>query len=145
MTDPVSTETSKGQPGTAEAALFGCCPRCGARTLFAGVAKFADRCRACGLDFTQFNVGDGPAAFLTLVIGALVTGLALWLQLKVEPPFWVHVILWVPLTVALVVGGLRATKAWLLQAEYRRKAGEAVNDEWTVGGKAGDQPDREPE
>ena len=132
MTDPVSTETAKGQPGTAEAALFGLCPRCGSRTLFGGVAKFAERCRVCGLDFTTFNVGDGPAAFLTLIIGALVTALALWLQLAVEPPFWVHVILWVPLTAGLVVLGLRAGKGWLLIAEYRRKAGEAVNSEWTV-------------
>lgn len=140
MTDPVNP-ASNGQPGTAEAARFGCCPRCGARTLFAGYARFADKCRVCGLDLTQFNVGDGPATFLTLVIGAVVTGLALWLQLKVEPPFWVHVILWVPLTVALVVGGLRASKAWLLQAEYRRKAGEAVTEDWTVGGQADDQPE----
>ena len=138
MTGPVNP-ASNGQPGTAEAALFGCCPRCGARTLFAGYARFADKCRVCGLDLTRFNVGDGPAAFLTLVIGAVVTGLALWLQLKVDPPFWVHVILWVPLTVALVVGGLRASKAWLLQAEYRRKAGEAVTEDWKVGGQADDQ------
>ena len=138
MTDPVQSDT-KGQPGTAAAALFGCCPRCHSKTLFAGWAKFADRCRVCGLDFTQFNVGDGPAAFLTLVIGALVTGLAIWLELAAHPPFWVHIVLWVPLTAAAVVGGLRASKAWLLQAEYRRKAGEAVNDEWTVG--KSDKPD----
>lgn len=132
MTDPVPTDPAKGQPGTASAALFGCCPRCHARTLFAGVASFADRCRVCGLDFTGFNVGDGPAGFLTLVIGALVTGLALWLQLKVDPPFWVHVVLWVPLTAGLVLGGLRGCKAWLLQAEYRRSAREAINQDWTM-------------
>lgn len=132
MVDPVQSDATKGQPGSAAAALFGCCPRCHARTLFAGLAKFADRCRTCGLDFTQFNVGDGPAAFLTLIIGAVVTGLALWLQLKVEPPFWVHIVLWVPLTAGAVLGGLRASKAWLLQAEYRRQAREAVTGDWTV-------------
>ena len=137
MTEPVQPDT-KGQPGTAAAALFGCCPRCHARTLFAGWAKFADRCRVCGLDFTAFNVGDGPAAFLTLVIGAVVTGLAIWLELAATPPFWVHVILWVPFTATAVVGGLRATKAWLLQAEYRRKASEAVNAEWTLERKDGE-------
>lgn len=84
----------------------------------------------CGLDFTTFNVGDGPAAFLTLVIGAVVTGLALWLELAAEPPFWVHIVLWVPLTAAAVVGGLRASKAMLLQAEYRRGAREAVTEDW---------------
>ena len=132
MTDPVHQDATKGQPGTAAAALFGCCPRCNARTLFSGAAKFSDRCSACGLDFSRFNVGDGPAAFLTLIVGALVTGLAIWLQLKADPPFWLHVILWVPLTAGLVLGGLRGCKAWLLQAEYRRAAGEAVNDDWTI-------------
>jgi uncharacterized protein (DUF983 family) len=120
---------SKGQPGMVEAALFGLCPRCGERTLFAGPVRFADRCRSCRLDYGRFNVGDGPAAFLTLGIGGLVTILAIWLQLSVSPPFWVHIILWVPFTVIAVLGGLRASKAALLQAEFSRKAGEARRDD----------------
>ncbi len=115
---------TKGQPGLVPAALFGLCPRCGARTLFDGVASFAPRCRACGLDFSSFNVGDGPAAFLTLIIGALITGLALWLELAWHPPFWVHIVLWVPLTALAVIWGLRAGKSALLAAEFQRKAGE---------------------
>lgn len=78
----------------------------------------------CGLDFSKFNVGDGPAAFLTLIVGALIVILALWLQLSVEPPWWVHVLLWVPLTVVGVVGGLRLGKAALLYSEYHNRAGE---------------------
>ena len=119
------TEKTQGQPGLVPAALFGLCPRCGARTLFDGLASFAPKCRACGLDFAQFNVGDGPAAFLTMVIGALIVGLALWVQLAFEPPFWVHVVLWVPLTAAAVIWGLRAGKGALLAAEYQRGAKEA--------------------
>lgn len=106
------------------AALTGLCPRCGARTLFAGWTRFADRCRACGLDLTRFNVGDGPAAFLTLIVGAVIVVLALWLQLAGEPPWWLHAILWPPLTVAGVVLGLRVAKAALLQSEYRNKASD---------------------
>ena len=118
-----SLETSKGQPGQGRAALFGLCPRCGARTLFAGWVRFADRCRACGLDIARFNVGDGPAAFLILIIGAVVTGLAIWLQLAADPPWWLHVILWLPLTIAGVIGGLRMAKAALLHSEYHRGGG----------------------
>lgn len=125
--DPKS-DHSEGQPGLVPAALFGLCPRCGGRTLFDGPnswgTKFAARCRACGLDYSTFNVGDGPAAFLTLIIGALITGLALWLELAWHPPFWIHVVLWVPLTAAAVVWGLRAGKAALLAAEFQRRAGE---------------------
>lgn len=123
MTDTSSPE--KGQPTLGAAALFGLCPRCGAKTLFGSVTGFAARCRACGLDYTGFNVGDGPAAILTLLIGALITGLALWVQIAFDPPFWVHVILWVPLTVGAVLYGLRMAKAALLYAEYTRGAGEA--------------------
>lgn len=112
------------RPPLALAIVQGCCPQCGARTLFNGVAEFAERCHACGLDFTQFNVGDGPAAFLTLIIGGLVVVLALVLDAAFSPPIWVHALLWIPLTAALVVVGLRACKAWLLTAEYRRSAGE---------------------
>lgn len=107
-----------------EAALLGCCPRCGARSLFAGFTQFAPKCERCGLDFSTFNVGDGPAAFLTLVIGGIIAGLAIWLDIAVEPPFWVHIIIWVPLTIGAVLGGLRVCKALLLIAEYRNRAGE---------------------
>ena len=120
-----SDPQEKGQPGIAAAALFGLCPRCGSRTLFEGLATFAPRCRVCALDLSKFNVGDGPAAFLTLIIGAVVTGLALWLEVSWHPPFWVHVVLWVPITAAAVVWGLRAGKAALLAAEYQSNAGEA--------------------
>ena len=124
MTHDDSHQTN-GQPGIAAAVLFGLCPKCGSRTLFAGAVRFAPRCRACGLDYSRFNVGDGPAAFLTLIIGALVTGLALWLELAWHPPFWLHVLLWVPITSLAVVWGLRAGKSALLAAEYQRRAGEA--------------------
>ena len=89
---------------------------------------FASRCRQCGLDFRRFNVGDGPAAFLTLIVGAVVVGLAIWVQLAFAPPWWVHVILWLPLVVAGVIGGLRAGKAALLAREYVSGAGEHRHD-----------------
>lgn len=126
MTD--NSETSKGRPALSEVALFGCCPCCGQRTLFAGMLKFADKCPSCGLDYSRFNVGDGPAAFVTMGIGGLVVALALWVQLSFEPPWWVHAILWVPLVVVGVIAGLRVTKAWLLASEYVRRAEEHRHD-----------------
>ena len=107
-----------------QAALRGRCPRCGVGPLFEGWVRFAPRCRACGLDFGRFNVGDGPAAFLILIVGGLVTALALFLQLAADPPFWVHILLWLPLTTLLVVLCLRASKAAMLILEYRHQAGE---------------------
>jgi uncharacterized protein (DUF983 family) len=92
--------------------------------LFAGVVRFAPACRRCGLDFQAFNVGDGPAAILTLLIGGLVAGLAIALELAVSPPWWVHLLLWPPVALALVAGSLRLGKAALVALEYRHAARE---------------------
>jgi uncharacterized protein (DUF983 family) len=111
------------EPPPIASALRGSCPRCGERTLFAGWVRFADRCRACGLDLASFNVGDGPAAFLILIVGALVTGAAIALELIAEPPIWAHLV-WIPAAALLTIGGLRAAKAWLIGQEYRHRARE---------------------
>jgi uncharacterized protein (DUF983 family) len=112
------------QPGIAKAAFFGLCPACGAKTMFVAPTKFAGHCRSCDLDFDSFNVGDGPAAFLTMGVGALIIMMALLLDTAIRPPFWVHAVIWVPVTVVMVIGALRFVKGALLASEYRNRAGE---------------------
>lgn len=112
------------QPGVTRVALLGMCPRCGASGLFAGITRFTPRCRGCDLDVAGFNVGDGPAAFLTLIVGALIVLLALWLHFVMAAPMWLIALLLVPLTGLLVIWGLRVSKAALLAIEYQRRAGE---------------------
>ncbi|MEJ7934349.1 DUF983 domain-containing protein [Sphingobium sp. AN558] len=121
---PVPPVSPAPLPTLLRDAARGACPQCGGFTLFAGPVRFAPACRACGLDLARFNVGDGPAAFLTLIVGAVMVVMALTLELKVHPPLWLHVLLWTPLTVGAVVGSLRIAKAALLILEYRNKARE---------------------
>jgi uncharacterized protein (DUF983 family) len=111
------------EPSPLAAAIAGNCPRCNARTLFDGWVRFAARCRGCGLDFASFNVGDGPAAFLILIVGAILTGAAITVELAFEPRWWVHLV-WIPLGLGLTIYGLRFGKALLLAQEYRHRARE---------------------
>lgn len=111
-------------PTLTSAAVNGLCPRFGAKTLFVGFATFALKCPSCGLDFSQFNVGDGPAAFLTLIIGTVIVAMAIALELTMHPPLWLHMAIWTPITALAVLGSLRVCKAWLLAAEYRNNARE---------------------
>jgi len=106
-----------------QGALTGLCPRCKSKTLFAGWVRFADRCRACGLDYSSFNVGDGPAAFLILIIGAILVIAALFVDGLFEPAWWVHLI-WIPLGFGLTILGLRWAKALLITQEYIHRARE---------------------
>ena len=119
MEDP-----GRAEPRPIDCGLHGLCPRCGARTLFAGFIKFAGRCGACGLDFSAYNVGDGPAAFLTLILGTIVVVGAVALELGAAPPFWVHLLIWPPVTLAGVIVSLRVAKGWLIALEFRNRAAE---------------------
>ena len=119
----MTLDAPAAQPSLLKAAIAGDCPRCGVRTLFDGWVRFAKRCRSCGLDFDSFNVGDGPAAFLIFIVGTIVVVAALVVDGAFSPPWWVHLV-WIPVTTALTIGGLRVSKAWLLAQEYRHRARE---------------------
>jgi uncharacterized protein (DUF983 family) len=106
-----------------QAAVAGNCPRCGTHDLFRGWVNFNDRCRGCGLDFSSFNVGDGPAAFLIFIVGTITVVSALVVDGVFSPPWWVHLV-WIPVAGALTIGGLRISKAWLLTQEYKHRARE---------------------
>ena len=120
---------SDAPPPSPAAPLFvagarGLCPRCAAPTMYAGLIKFADRCGACGLDYTEFNVGDGPAAFLTLILGTIVTAAAVVVQVAYDPPVWLQMLIWGPVTLIGVIASLRVAKGVLLTVEYRQAARE---------------------
>ncbi len=116
-------------PSTVHASLLGRCPRCGQGRLFSGYLTIAPRCTACGQDFSAFDVGDGAAALVILVVGAIVAGAALWTEFTFQPPPWVHAVLWTPLIVLLTFVFLRLIKSALLVLQYRHKAGEGKLDQ----------------
>lgn len=103
-------------------AVLGLCPRCGMPGMFHHIASFANRCRACDLDYQSFDVGDAAAPFLIFIVGTLVIGLAIWLELSRSPPWWLHVLLWVPLTLTLTIVLVRIAKGLLLTYEFRHDA-----------------------
>jgi len=112
------------EPQTVTAALLGRCPRCGQGRLFDGYLHIAKQCSACGLDYVMFDAGDGPAVFVILIVGALVAGSALVVEVKYSPPYWVHAVLWIPMILILSFAMLRLAKALLLVLQYKHKAGE---------------------
>lgn len=120
---------SEGRPGILQAALFGLCPKCDAKTIFAGLINFSVKCDNCDLDYSAFNVGDGPAALLSLVIGALIIILAIMLDIAAHPPFWVHAVIWIPVTTMTILLSLRTAKGVLLILEHRNRAVEAVRND----------------
>jgi uncharacterized protein (DUF983 family) len=62
--------------------------------------------------------------FVILIVGAIVAGGALLLEVHEQPPYWVHAVIWLPLTIILTVTLLRFAKALLLVLQYRNQAHE---------------------
>jgi len=104
------------------AGLKGRCPRCGEGRLFSGFLTTGKSCSNCGLDYSFADAGDGPAVFVILIIGFVVVGLALWTEVTLNPPLWLHFIIWIPLALVLCLTALRLIKGVLITLQYRNKA-----------------------
>jgi uncharacterized protein (DUF983 family) len=100
------------------------CPRCGKGKLFHGFLKLNPRCGICELDLAFADSGDGPAVFVILIAGFIVVGAALTVEVKYEPPYWLHALLWGPLILLVTLGPLRLLKSLLIALQYHHSAAE---------------------
>jgi len=100
------------------------CPRCGKGKLFAGFLTLRPRCESCGLDYAFIDTGDGPAIFIIMIAGAIVVGCALIAEVKYQPPYWLHAVLWLPLILATTLLPLRAMKGLMIALQHNHKAEE---------------------
>jgi uncharacterized protein (DUF983 family) len=113
---------SGASPSPFLAGLMCRCPRCGVGKLYAGFLAVAPRCEHCHLDLAMADSGDGPAVFVIFIVGFLVVGFALLLENLAEPPYWVHLVIEMPM---ILVGSfllLRPFKALLIALQWANKA-----------------------
>jgi len=89
---------------------FGRCPNCGRGKMFRAFLKVADQCPACREALHHHRADDAPAYFVILIVGHVVVPLALIVEVAYSPPYWVHAVLWLPLTLGLAIGLLQPVK-----------------------------------
>ena len=111
-------------PAVLYATLLARCPRCGHGPLFRGFLDVAPSCNACGMSFSHFEAGDGPAVFVILIVGAIVAGGALLTEVWFQPPYWVQGVIWGPAVIILSLAFLRPLKAAMIALQYKHRAEE---------------------
>ena len=116
--------TPATSPSPFAAGLACRCPRCGKGRLFAGFLDVVPHCENCGLDLAFANSGDGPAVFIIFLVSPLVIGLAVIVEALSHPAPFVHLIIWLPVTVILCLALLRPFKATMIALQYRHDAKE---------------------
>ncbi|HCP01047.1 MAG: hypothetical protein CL573_03580 [Alphaproteobacteria bacterium] len=84
-----------------------------------------DRCAVCGLDYDRLCTDDGAAFFIIVLYSALILPLAAWFQFALEPPIWIHFLVWIPVIIFGAVALMRLFKAWLIAQQFKHNAGDA--------------------
>ncbi len=102
--------------------MAGRCPRCGDGKLFRGFLDLAPSCEVCGQDYKFADSGDGPAVFVMLIAGFIVVGAALVFDFKYEPPWWVHLLVTLPLGLLVCLAILRPLKGVMIALQFQNKA-----------------------
>ncbi|MBL3684306.1 DUF983 domain-containing protein [Sinorhizobium meliloti] len=103
--------------------IKGLCPRCGQGKALRRTAEGSGRLAAVAkLDYGFADSGDGPVVFVILIVGFVVVGAALWMEINVNPPLWLHFLLWIPLATILSLALTRLLKGVLINLQYRNNA-----------------------
>lgn len=104
--------------------IRGRCPRCGVGRLFDGFLKLRSGCGHCGLSYDFADPADGPAFFVLCFACIPAVTVALLLEIKFSPPFWVHLLTSLPFLLLTCIPPLRPLKGWLICSQYFFRARE---------------------
>jgi uncharacterized protein (DUF983 family) len=97
------------------------CPNCGQGALFYRYLKVNPTCAHCGLALGEFRADDAPPYFTILIVGHLIVPAMLILEQLEHPAEWVHMVLWLPLTVGLSLFLLPRIKGAVIGAQWATK------------------------
>src|SRR6476659_720401 len=76
----------------------------GERSVLASLLRGARlTCPACGEALHHHRADDAPPYFTIVIVGHIVVGLVLAVEMAYRPPIWVHEAIWLPLTVLLAL------------------------------------------
>jgi uncharacterized protein (DUF983 family) len=94
------------------------CPACGKGGLFARFLKVVPACPACGEEMHHHRADDFPAYLVILIVGHVIVPSQLLTEQFLEPPLWVHLAIWLPLTLVMTLGLLQPVKGAIVALQW---------------------------
>ena len=98
--------------------LLGTCPHCGSGRLFGRFLKPVDHCAACGEDMSHQRADDLPAYLVILIVGHVTVGGFMMTDLVLNWPNWMHLAIWVPLTLILALALIQPVKGGVIGLQW---------------------------
>jgi uncharacterized protein (DUF983 family) len=96
----------------------GRCPHCGEGKMFRAYLKVADECPACHEELHHQRADDFPAYLVIILVGHIVVPLVLHVETVFAPPTWVHIAIWMPVTIALCLAFLQPIKGAVVALQW---------------------------
>ena len=94
------------------------CPNCGGGRLFDGFLRVNDSCSQCGTELHHHRADDAPPYFTMVIVGHVIVGSVLGTEVAYSPPIWLHLVVWLPLTLILSLALLRPIKGIIVALQW---------------------------
>jgi len=101
--------------------MMGRCPYCGRGRLFRAYLKVADNCPACGEALHHHQADDAPPYFTMTIVGHIVIAAVLAVEVSFHPPIWLHLSIWIPLTLVLSLVLLPIVKGAIVGMQWANR------------------------
>jgi uncharacterized protein (DUF983 family) len=98
--------------------LRGRCPACGEGRIFRRFLKVDDACPQCREELHHHRADDFPAYLVIVIVGHIVVPLVLSVETNFAPSYWIHLALWLPLTLGLSIGLLQPVKGAVVALQW---------------------------
>ena len=96
----------------------GRCPACGEGRLFGSFLKVKESCSECGEELHHHRADDFPAYLVIVIVGHIVVPLVLAVETRLAPSYWIHLALWLPLTLGLSRALLQPIKGAVVAVQW---------------------------
>lgn len=119
------------------------CPACGKGSIFRAFLKVADHCPSCGEALHHQRADDAPPYVTMVIVGHIVIAGVLALEQAYAPAEWIHMVLWMPLTIALSLYLLPRIKGALVALQWALRMhgfGDSIGADDKSGGPSAVEP-----
>lgn len=99
--------------------LAGKCPACGKGRIFGKWLKVNDTCPECGEPLHHHRADDFPAYIVVLISGHIIVPLMIYFERAYSPSNLTHMLIWIPLTVALCTIMLQPVKGAVVGVQWQ--------------------------
>lgn len=82
--------------------------------------KVTDQCPSCGAELHHHRADDLPPYLTIMIVGHIIVPLLFLVERNWRPDLWIHVMIWIPLTLGLAL--------WLMP----RVKGAVVGLQWAL-------------